>query len=114
MFYPRCFAVGTTKAYPTCKAFCDSDYDLSADIETPPVIAPHLKPSSIDVSRAQGQSYEYLLGLHKMGELHVAVSGKVMAIAAGKVPVFVHGVCSHSHFYHSTWCLSISGWKLVW
>lgn len=88
MWYPRCFALGTKKKpYTSCNAFRAPDYDHAADLSPSEHedAAPHLRPSSVDISRSKGKSYQHLLGLHNMGELHVAVSGKIMAIAAGKV-----------------------------
>lgn len=88
--YPRCFAYGITKEYNTCTTYCSDTYDVANDMDIPtdPIEEPHKIPSSMDLKRAQGQPYEYLLGNHRMGPLHVEANGKVLAIAAGKVSVY--------------------------
>lgn len=85
--YPRCFAYGTTKEYNTCTTFQSASYDAANDMDVPadPIKETHKIPSAMDRRRAQGQPYEYLLGNHRMGPLHVEANGKILAITAGKV-----------------------------
>ncbi|KAI0083573.1 hypothetical protein BDY19DRAFT_977432 [Irpex rosettiformis] len=90
IFYPRCFAMGTSKKdYVTCTAEQDEGYDSAMDLveDDRPV---HGVPTHMDRERSRNKPWEYLLESRATGEFVAGVLGKVLAVAAGHHLVFIN------------------------